>query len=362
MAKSDWDIPSELQPDPADYTFDLDQALSAVVGLRATAPSDAFTASALGTEREGSGVVIGDDGLLLTMGYLITEVETVWLTSADGRAIPGHALAFDGETGFGLVQPLGKLGLPKLDLGDSSKLALGDAVLFASAGGRRRAIETKVVGRQEFAGYWEYLLDDAIFTAPAHPFWGGGALIGQDGKLLGVGSLILQEGDAKGRRHDMNMIVPIDCLPPILDDLRRFGQVNRPPRPWLGVYAMEDDDMVVPIDGLRPILDDLRRYGRVNRPARPWLGVYAMEDGEAVVIGGLADGGPADRAGLRTGDHVLAVEDEEISDLAELWRSVWACGPAGSRVTLMVQRDERRMPVSIATTDRRTLLKAPRLH
>lgn len=324
MAKTDWDIPSELQPDPADYSFDLDRVLSAIVGLRASAPADAFTATALGTEREGSGVVIGDDGLLLTMGYLITEVDTVWLTSADGRAIPGHALAFDGETGFGLVQPLGKLGLPKLQLGDSSKVGLGDSVLFASAGGRRRAIETKVVGRQEFAGYWEYLLDDAIFTAPAHPFWGGGALIGKDGSLLGVGSLILQQGDAKGRRHDMNMIVPIDCLPPILDDLRRFGQVNRPARPWLGVYAMEDDD--------------------------------------SVVIGGLADGGPADRAGLRTGDHVLAVEEEEITDLAGLWRSLWACGPAGARVTLMVQRDDRRLPVSIPTIDRRSLLKSPRMH
>ena len=320
----DRDIPSDLQPDAADYTFDLDHVLSAVVGLRATAPNDAFTAGALGTEREGSGVVIGDDGLLLTMGYLITEAETVWLTSADGRAVPGHALAFDGETGFGLVQPLGKLDLPKLEFGDSSSLTLGEQVLFASAGGRKRTIETKIVGRQEFAGYWEYLLDEALFTAPAHPFWGGGALIGKDAKLLGVGSLILQQGDSKGRRHDMNMIVPIDILPPILDDLRRYGQVNRPPRPWLGVYAMEDD--------------------------------------ETVVIGGIADGGPAERAGLRTGDHVLAVEDEEVTDLAGLWRGVWACGPAGARVTLMVQRDERRMPVSIATVDRRTLLKSPRMH
>ena len=323
MAK-EWDIPSELQPDSADYGFDLDQVLSGIVGLRATAPSDAFTAGALGTEREGSGVVIGDDGLLLTMGYLITEAEAVWITSADGRAIPGHALAFDGESGFGLVQPLGKLGLPKLELGDSAAVKLGDAVLFASAGGRRRAIETKVVGRQEFAGYWEYLLDEAIFTAPAHPFWGGGALIGSDGRLLGVGSLILQQGDGKGRRHDMNMIVPIDVL--------------------------------------QPILSDLRKYGQVNRPARPWLGVYAMEDDETVVIGGLADGGPADRAGLRTGDHVLSVEDEEVTDLAGLWRGVWACGPAGSKVRLMVRRDERKLPVSIATVDRRSLLKSPRMH
>ena len=320
----DWKIPAELQPDPADYAFDLDTALNAVVGLRATVPPDAFTASVLGTEREGSGVVIGEDGLLLTMGYLITEAETIWIMPADGRAVPGHALAFDGETGFGLVQPLGRLGLPKLEFGESDGATPGKAVLFASAGGRRRTIETKVVGRQEFAGYWEYLLDDAIFTSPAHPFWGGGALIGTDGKLLGVGSLSLQQGDVKGRRHDMNMIVPIGILRPILDELRRYGQTSRTPRPWLGVYAMAADDIVL--------------------------------------VSGLAEGGPADQAGLRKGDHVLAVGKEEVADLAGLWRALWACGPAGSRITLTVQRDDHRLPVSITTVDRRSMLKSPRMH
>jgi S1-C subfamily serine protease len=320
----DWTIPTELQPDPANYAFNLDVVLAAIVGLRATAPADAFTASALGTEREGSGVVIGDDGLVLTIGYLITEAETVWITAADGRSVPGHALAFDAESGFGLVQPLGRLALPKLELGDSDGAALGEPVLFASAGGRRRAIETRVVGRQEFAGYWEYLLDDAIFTAPAHPFWGGGALIDRNAKLLGIGSLSLQQGDAHGNRIDMNMVVPIDLLRPILGDLRSYGQVNRPPQPWLGVYAMEDD--------------------------------------ERVVIGGVADGGPADHAGLRQGDQVLAVEDEEVTDLAGFWRSVRERGPAGARVTLSVQRDHRKLRVPVATVDRCRLLKAPRMH
>jgi S1-C subfamily serine protease len=320
----DWTIPAELQPDPANYAFNLDAVLAAIVGLRATAPADAFTASALGTEREGSGVVIGDDGLVLTIGYLITEAETIWITAADGRSVPGHALAFDAESGFGLVQPLGRLALPKLELGDSDGAALGEPVLFASAGGRRRAIETRVVGRQEFAGYWEYLLDDAIFTAPAHPFWGGGALIDRNAKLLGIGSLSLQQGDAHGNRIDMNMIVPIDLLRPILGDLRSYGQVNRPPHPWLGVYAMEDD--------------------------------------ERVVIGGVADGGPADHAGLRQGDQVLAVEDEEVIDLAGFWRSVRERGPAGARVTLSVQRDHRKLRVPVATVDRRRLLKGPRMH
>jgi S1-C subfamily serine protease len=319
-----WTIPAELQPDPANYVFNLDAVLNAVVALRATAPADAFTASALGTEREGSGVIIADDGLILTIGYLITEAEEVWITTADGRSVAGHALAFDSESGFGLVQPLGKLAATKLELGDSEGAALGEPVLFASAGGRRRAIESRVVGRQEFAGYWEYLLDDAIFIAPAHPFWGGGALIDRRGKLVGIGSLSLQQGDARGNRLDMNMVVPIDLLRPILGDLRSYGQVNRPPQPWLGVYAMEDD--------------------------------------ERVVIGGVADGGPADQAGLRQGDQVLAVDDEVVTDLAGFWRSVRERGPAGARVTLSVQRDHRRLRVPIATVDRRRLLKGPRMH
>ena len=268
--------------------------------------------------------MIGDDGLLLTMGYLITEAEVVWILPSDGRAVPGHALAFDGNTGFGLVQPLGQLGLPKLEFGDSDAATPGEAAIFASAGGRGRTIRTRVAGRQEFAGYWEYLLDDAIFTAPAHPFWGGGALIGRDGRLLGIGSLSLQQGDAKGRRQDMNMIVPIALLRPILEDLRRGGAAGATPRPWLGIYAVEENDVVR--------------------------------------IGGIADGGPADQAGLREGDQLLELDGEEVGDLAGLWRSLWARGPAGIRVSLIVQRGEHRLAVSITTMDRRSMLKSPRMH
>ncbi len=225
MSDSEWSIPQNLQPDPDEYRFDLERALRAVVGLRANVPADAFTAEALGTERSGSGVLIRP-GLALTIGYLITEADTVWLIAADGRAVPGHALAYDQITGFGLVQALGRLDLPVLDLGDSDSLAPGSSGILAASGGRAHAIETKVVGRQEFAGYWEYLLDEAIFTAPAHPFWSGAALIGPDGRLMGTGSLILQQGDGK-RRHDMNMVVPIGILRPILEDLLTSGAGQR---------------------------------------------------------------------------------------------------------------------------------------
>src|SRR5271155_4398826 len=154
----DWEIPGEIQPKQADCAFDLDRALSAVLGLRAPVPEDASPAGTLGTERAGSGVVIREDGLVLTIGYLVTEAETIWLSSADGRAIPGHVLAYDQETGFGLVQALGRLDLPALALGDVSSLRLEDPVIIAAGGGRHHAIKAVVVARQEFAGYWEYLL------------------------------------------------------------------------------------------------------------------------------------------------------------------------------------------------------------
>jgi S1-C subfamily serine protease len=323
MAKSDRDIPQNLQPRPADYGFDLEAVLRGIVTLRADIPSDAFTADALGTERAGSGVVI-PGGLVLTMGYLIMEAESIWLTTADGRAVAGHALAVDFETGFGLVQPLGRLDVPEIPIGDSNAVQLGDQALLAAAGGRHRAVETKVVGRQEFAGYWEYLIDDAFFTAPAHPFWGGAGLIGADGKLLGIGSLILQQGDAKGRRVDMNMVVPTALLTPNLEELTRLGRINRPPRPWLGLFAMENDD--------------------------------------TVVVGGVAEGGPADKAGLKPGDRLVAVDGDELPDLAGLWRRVWAAGTAGARLRMSISRDDQVMNVTLHSVDRASVLRAPRLH
>ncbi len=324
MPNADWEIPANLQPDPDDYSYDLERSMRAVVGLRTFVPADAFTAGSLGTERTGSGVVIRESGLVATIGYLITEAETIWITSADGRAIAGHAMAYDQETGFGLVQALGQLGLPALDLGDSDALKVGDQVVFAASGGRHHAVETRVVGRQEFAGYWEYVLDDAIFTAPAHPFWGGCGLIGGDGKLMGIGSLILQHGDGKGRRLDMNMVVPIGLL--------------------------------------APILNDLLTYGRVNRPARPWLGMFATESDETLVVGDVSSDGPAKQAGIRVGDQILAVDGEEVPDLAGLWRRVWASGSAGAEVQLELLRDNRRITVAVRSADRAKFLKSPKLH
>ena len=324
MASTDWEIPANLRPDPSDYSFDLDRALRAVTGLKAYVPPDAFTAGMLTTEREGSGVVIRESGLIATIGYLILEAETIWITTATGRAVPGHALAVDQESGFGLVQALGRLDLPALELGDADAVRVGDHAIFAAAGGSHRAMETQVVSRQEFAGYWEYVLDEALFTAPAHPAWGGSGLIGRDGRLLGIGSLVVQQGDGKGRRHDMNMVVPVSLL--------------------------------------APILNDLLAYGRVNRPARPWLGMYATEADDELVVGGLVDNGPAEEAGVQPGDRILTVDGEEVSDVASLWRRVWACGSAGAEVRMRLMRDSRVANVVIRSADRAKFLKSPKLH
>jgi S1-C subfamily serine protease len=320
----DWEIPGEIQPKPGDCTFDLDRALSAILGLRATIPEDAFTAGTLGTERAGSGVLIRKDGLVLTIGYLVTEAETIWLTSSSGGAVPGHVLAYDQETGFGLVQALGRLNTPPIDLGIGLRVGAGDRAIMAAEGGRRHAIAARVVARQEFAGYWEYVLDHAIFTAPAHPFWGGAGLISADGRLIGIGSLHVQNANGRELRRDVNMVVPIDLLP--------------------------------------PILDDMLTYGRPNRPARPWLGLYAQEVEDAIVVAGLAERGPANKAGLRPGDRILAVREDPVASLAGLWRKVWAGGPAGCEVVLQVGRDNETLTVRVLSVDRTRFLKAPKLH
>jgi S1-C subfamily serine protease len=320
----DWEIPGEIQPKPDDYAFELDEALGAVLGLRATVPDDAFTAGTLGTERAGSGVLIRKDGLVLTIGYLVTEAETIWLTSAAGVAVPGHVLAYDQESGFGLVQALGRLNVAPIEMAVGQRVGAGDKAVMAAEGGRRHAVAARVVARQEFAGYWEYVLDKAIFTAPAHPFWGGAGLIGGDGRLIGIGSLHVQHSGGRDLRRDVNMVVPIDLLPPILDDMLTYGRPNRPPRPWLGLYAAEVED--------------------------------------AIVIAGLAERGPANEAGLKPGDRILAVRDDPVASLAGFWRKIWAGGPAGSDVVLQVSRDNETLAVRVHSADRTRFLKAPKLH
>src|SRR5215208_238187 len=242
---SDWQVSSVLQPKPEDYDYDLDTAHASMVALRAIVPGDAFTAETLGTERAGNGVIIRDNGVVLTIGYLITEAESIWLHLNDGRTVPGHVLGYDQETGFGLVQALARLDVRAMPIGDSSMVQVGERVVLAGAGGRQRSVAARIAARQEFAGYWEYVLDEAFFTAPAHPNWGGTAMIGHAGQLLGIGALQLERPREGGSSEHLNMIVPIDLLQPVLDDLLTCGRRNRPARPWLGLYATEIEDRVI---------------------------------------------------------------------------------------------------------------------
>ena len=212
--------------------------------------------------------------------------------------------------------------MPVMEFGDSDALPIGTEAIIAAAGGCHHAIETKIVGRQEFAGYWEYLIDNAIFAAPAHPFWSGSPMIDRAGKLVGTGSLILQQGEGK-KRTDMNMIVPISLL--------------------------------------RPVLDALLTPGRAS-PPRPWLGMYAMDSEGGLVVGGVSDTGRAALPGSQAGDCIVSVGDEKIPDLGALWRKVWAAGHPGAVVTLRITRDGEPQTIRIKSADRGSYLRGPKLH
>ena len=307
---------------PGRLQFRSGRALSSVVGLHSIIPSDAFSAETLGTERAGNGVLI-ENGLVLTIGYLITEAETVWLHLGDGRVVQGHALGLDFESRFRPCAGAWPIDLEPLPLGSSAPQPIGDRVVVGGAGGRTRSVASHIAAKQEFAGYWEYLLDEAIFTYPAHPNWGGAGLISNRGELIGIGSLQL-EREREGKAEHVNMVVPIDLL--------------------------------------KPVLDDLRKFGRLNKPARPWLGMYSTEIDNRVVVIGISAKGPAARAELKAGDVILAVKGEKVSSQTAFYRKLWALGPAGIDVPLTVYHDGVTFDVVLTSTDRAKLLKAPRLH
>lgn len=317
-----FEVEADKRPQARSYGFDLDHMLSAVVAIEARVAEDAFTAETLGTERLGNGTVIGPNGLILTIGYLITEAEEVVLTRGDGTRLPGHPLGIDPVTGFGLLQALEPLGLPALPLAEPRALEDGAPVVIAGAGGRAHAAAGQVIARMPFAGYWEYFLDDALMTEPAHPHWSGAALITQTGELAGVGSLLLERQSRRGR-SPINMFVPTALLPPILDDLAR---------------------------------------GRPAFPPRPWLGVFAQEHGGRVVIVGVVPRGPAARAELRAGDLILGLGGAPVSGLEDFYAALWAQGAPGGVIPLRIQREDDVFDMDIRSADRAALLKKPRLN
>lgn len=295
----------------------------AVVSVRSSVPSDARTARTLGTQREGNGVVIDSNGLVLTIGYLILEAQFTEVVGPDGKAVPATVVAYDHDSGFGLLRATQPLGVDPMPFGDSATLAAGSRALVVSAAGGRQVTPARVVSRRVFAGYWEYLLEDAIFTMPAHLQFGGAALVGADGALLGVGSLFVN-----------------DALDP---------QVFAP------------GNMFVPINGLKPILGDLVQHGRHGKPPRPWLGVHTADAQGRVVVIRISDDGPAKRAGLRPGDVILGVDGKRVKDMADFLRKTWAFGDAGTNIPLDIVRAGSGAPtverVTVRSVDRYKWLK-----
>ncbi|WPZ35646.1 S1C family serine protease [Thalassobaculum sp. OXR-137] len=290
--------------------------LNAVVEIRSGVPADARTADTLGTERAGGGILIDGGGLILTIGYLIMEADEVWVMDADSNRVPAETVGYDHETGFGLIRALGPLTATPAPLGSFRDLEVGDTLLAA---GPDSARPTVLIGVRPFAGGWEYLLEDALYTSPPIPDFGGAALFAKDGRLVGVGSLILRDigGGLPG-----NLYVPVDLLPPILGDLLAFGQATSPAQPWIGLYPNE-------VDG-------------------------------ALVVGRVAPGGPAQTAGIGPGDVILGVGDEPVGDIEQLWRKLRALGPAGVAVPLKVLGGNGVRDVLLTSRDRRGWLKLER--
>jgi S1-C subfamily serine protease len=318
-----WAFPEELQPKAADAEFDLARALDAMVLVRAEVPPDAYTAATLGTERAGYGVTIREDGLVLTIGYLINEASRIWLTSNRGKLVGGYPLAYDQTTGFGLIQPLGRFDAPHLARGRAADIDVGATAFAFGHGGLAHALTTRLIDKREFAGSWEYVLDEALFTAPAHPQWGGSALLDTKGRVIGVGSLLVQQ-ELNGETIYVNMFVPIDLLEPIYDAMLQTGRGSAPPRPWLGMSTQEVD--------------------------------------EKLVVGRVSNGGPAHKADVRAGDVVLGIGETRVSGLAELWRAVWRLGPPGVGVPLTLARGGDVLRITVRSADRNDYLRKPDLH
>jgi len=303
----------------AAQTPSINELVSAVVRINTHIAPEGRTVQGLGREREGSGILIDSDGLILTIGYLMVEAYAAEVIDNNGRTVPANVVGYDHETGFGLLRTIEPLKHKPMPLGKSADVKEGDPVLIASSGGPAMVAGAYVVGKREFAGSWEYLLEEALFTAPPHPAWSGAALISREGKLVGVGSLIVGDAARGSDKAPGNMFVPIDRLSPILGDLISAGRAPGPGRPWLGLNT-----------------DELRGRLFVSR---------------------VTPGGPAEKAGIRRGDVIVGVDGEPPKGLADFYRKVWAQGSAGVTVALDVLQDSQVRRFDIKSIDRLDHLK-----
>lgn len=298
----------------------LNRAATSVVGVRSQAIDEARSSRTLGSSREGSGVVIGTDGLVLTIGYLILEAEQVQLVTDDDRVIPGRVIGYDVASGFGLVQALAPLRIEAVPLGQSGRLREDESLMVASGGDAGAVSAARLVSRRPFAGYWEYRIEGALFTAPPRSDHSGAGLFNAQGELVGIGSLIVAYAMGNDQpRLPGNMFVPIDLLPPILDELRKSGTSAASRRAWMGVNCVEDEGQV-----------------RVVR---------------------VTDDSPADVAGLLVGDRIVGIDGVAVRSLDQLWTTLWRNGPAEREVRLEIQRDGGSQTLKVFTVERAKTLK-----
>lgn len=311
-------------PHQDDVDFDLATVLSSVVRLSSRVPQEAFSSRMLGTFRQGNGVHIGRDGLILTIGYLVVDATSISLYVTGGKTVEAELVGYNHESGFALVRASTPLDIASLEFGESEKLEEREDVIMAPYGGAQHAISGVVVSRREFAGSWEYLLDNAIFTAPIHPNWSGSALIGKDGKLRGIGSLWVADAEPGRTDSPGNMFVPIDLLAPILDDLMTTGRASGEPNLWLGLYASQ-------------------AMGRL-------------------FVSGVVPDGPAARAGMEPGDLISSVAGQALSSLGDMYRKIWSLGGPGTKVPFNIRRDGEDLEIAVESDDRYRFMGRYRRH
>ncbi len=314
-AKSEPPAAAKRAFDGADEdSIDAERLYGALVRVNAVAVPDARSSATLGREREGTGTVIGKDGLILTIGYLIVEADDVKVTDSRGRTYPARVLAYDHATGLGLLKTSVPFNVPPVPLGNSAKLEDREPVLVAGWGGIPDTALAYVASRRPFSANWEYMLDEAIFTVPATTGWSGAALVDRRGTIVGVGSLVVRDATAEDPRLPGNMFVPIDALKPILEDMVKTGRRKEAPRPWLGLAA-----------------DEVQ--GRL-------------------IVTRVSPDGPADAAGVKAGDIIVGVGREPVRTQAEFYRKVWGRGSAGTEIPLRVLQDLDVRDLRIKSIDR----------
>lgn len=307
--------PDGRAPGPADALG----LLSTVVRIEAKAAPSAETANSLGTHRSGTGVLI-DKSTVLTIGYLLLEADEVELVTPAGRRIPGSVAGYDHVSGFGLIHSALPLDGHPMELGDSDAVTEMEKVLTLGHG-EPTPTELLVVSRKPFAGSWEYILESGIFTFPPVNNWSGAALIGPDGRLIGIGSLLVNDAASERKGVPGNLYVPVNLL--------------------------------------KPILSDLLANGKRSGPAQPWLGISTEVVQGNVIVARVSRGGPAEQAGVEAGDVIVSVGNDKVDNQSDFYRSIWKLGPAGVTVPLRVLKSGDVREIAVKSVDRTSVLRKP---